>query len=311
MAGRGASFSTHTELHDLRDRRKDNATPCGAARHFTTAAAAAPEVDMRTRYLILPVLALAACAPTRVHERPIMQSGDRVGAPDAAIEAARQDAILSERDAIARRDAVAAAALASCAPDICAAITRGEVALGMTEAQVLAATRTTEGAWHSRDAGGATVMVPATRSLAPTDAAGQIAMVQLRDGRVAAYSYNEAQGVRLVASPQDATTAGRAAAMADMLVREGDDYMARGEFDMALNRYDRAHVLRPNDAMTEYRIATLLDKQLRPIEALIRYQLFLHQLEIEKIRATGEAYGYLASAIAHARERVIVLERHR
>jgi hypothetical protein len=61
--------------------------------------------------------------------------------------------------------------------------------------------------------------------------------------------------------------------------------------------------------LVEYRIATVLDKQLRPIEALIRYQLFLHQLELEKIRATGEAYGHLASAIAHARERVIVLER--
>jgi tetratricopeptide (TPR) repeat protein len=265
---------------------------------------------MRSRYLLLPLLALAACSPTRVHERPIMHNGDRVAAPAAAVEAARQDANLAERDAIARRDAIAASALATCAPEICAAITRGEVAIGMTEAQVLAATRTTEGAWHSRDAGGATVMVPASRRGAPGDAVGQLAMVQLSGGRVAAYSYNEAQGVRLVTSAADATTQGRAHALADMLVREGDDYMARGEFDMALNRYDRAHVLRPMDAMTEYRIATLLDKQLRPIEALIRYQLFLHRLEIEKIQAVGEAYGHLASAIAHARERVIVLERH-
>jgi tetratricopeptide (TPR) repeat protein len=265
---------------------------------------------MRTHYLMLPLVALAACAPTRVHERPILQNGDRVASTDAVVEAARQDAARSARETAAQRDALAAAALATCAPDICAAITRGEVALGMTELQVLAATRTTEGAWHSRDAGDATVMVPTTRSLAPHDAAGQLAMVQLRNGRVAAYSYSEAQGVRLVSSPRDATTAGRADALADMLIREGDDYVARGEFDMALNRYDRAHVLRPTDAMTEYRIATVLDKQLRPIEALIRYQLFLHQLELEKIRAVGEAYGHMASAIAHARERVIVLERH-
>jgi tetratricopeptide (TPR) repeat protein len=94
-----------------------------------------------------------------------------------------------------------------------------------------------------------------------------------------------------------------------MLLREGDDLVARGEFNMALNRYDRAHVLRPGDPEVEYRIATVLDKQLRPIEALIRYRLFLHQLELERIQATGEAYGHLASAIAHARERVIVLER--
>jgi hypothetical protein len=264
---------------------------------------------MRTRFLLLPLMALAACTPTRVNERPILQNGDRVATTDEVVAAARQDAARTSREATAQRDAITANALATCAPAICAAITRGEVVLGMTETQVLAATRTTEAAWQSRDGGEATVMVPATRSLAPRDAAGELAMVQLRNGRVTAYSYSEAQGVRLVASPADATTDGRARALADMLLREGDDFVARGEFDMALNRYDRAHVLRPGDALTEYRIATTLDKQLRPIEALIRYRLFLHQLELERIQAVGEAYGNLASAIAHARERVIVLER--
>jgi tetratricopeptide (TPR) repeat protein len=273
------------------------------------ASRAAFEVDMRTQYLVLLLLALAACAPTRVREQPILQTGDRVGTADAAVEAARQDIGRSSRETTAQREALAAAALANCAPDICAAITRGEVMIGMTELQVLAATRTTEAAWQSRDAGEATVMLPATRSVGVRDATGELGMVQLRNGVVAAYSYNEAQGVRLVASRADATTAGRASAMADLLLREGDDYVARGEFDMALNRYDRAQVLRPDDALVEYRIATVLDKQLRPIEALLRYQLFLHRLELEKIQATGEAYGYMASAIAHARERVIVLER--
>jgi tetratricopeptide (TPR) repeat protein len=264
---------------------------------------------MRTRYLIVPVLVLAACSPQRVNERPILRTGDRVASADAAIEAARQDAAREGREATSQRDAVAAAALASCAPDVCAAIARGEVVIGMTEAQVLAATRTTEAAWQSRDAGAATVMVPASRATPPRDAVGELALVQLRDGAVAAYSYHEAQGIRLVASCADATTAGRASGLAEMLLREGDDLVARGEFDMALNRYDRAHVLRPGDAEIEYRIATTLDKQLRPIEALIRYQLFLHRLEIEKIQARGEAWGHLASAIAHARERVIILER--
>lgn len=264
---------------------------------------------MRTHYLLLPMLALAACSTTRVHERPILQTGDRVPGAEAAVEAAREDAARTSRDAAARRDAITANAMASCAGEICAAITRGEVVLGMTETQVLAATRTTEAAWQSRDGGEATVMVPATRSLAPRDVVGELAMVQLRNGRVAAYSYNEAQGMRLVSSPADATTAGRARALAEMLLREGDDFVARGEFDMALNRYDRAHVLRPDDPLIEYRIATTLDKQLRPIEALIRYRLFLHRLELERIQAVGEAYGNLASAIAHARERVIVLER--
>jgi tetratricopeptide (TPR) repeat protein len=267
------------------------------------------EVDMHTRYLVLPLLALAACAPTRIREQPVLQTGDRVGTADAAVEAARQDIGRVSREGNAQREALTAAALANCAPDVCAAITRGEVMIGMTELQVLAATRTTEAAWQSRDAGEATVMLPVTRSLAPRDAAGELGMIQLRNGLVAAYSYNEAQGVRLVSSRADATTAGRASAMADMLLREGDDHVARGEFDMALNRYDRAQVLRPDDPLVEYRIATVLDKQLRPIEALIRYQLFLHRLELEKIQATGEAYGYMASAIAQARERVIVLER--
>ena len=264
---------------------------------------------MRAHYLILPALVLAACSPKRVHERPVLENGQRVPSPDAVIESTREQTARETRAAQNQRDVLAAAAYASCAPDVCAAITRGEVALGMTETQVLAATRTTEAAWQTRDAGEATVMVPASRRDAPRDVVGEIAMVQLRSGRVNAYSYNEAQGVRLVSSREDATTAGRASALADMLVREGDDYVARGEFDMALNRYDRAQVLRPADPQIDYRIATVLDKQLRPIEALLRYQLFLHRLEIEKIQAIGEAYGHLASAIAHARERVIVLER--
>ena len=264
---------------------------------------------MSTRYLLLPVLALAACAPKRIHEPPILQTGDRVESTDAVIERARQDAGRTQRDAAARRDAAAATAMSTCTPEICAAITRGEVAIGMTETQVRAATRTSEGAWSTRDAGEASVMVPASRSLAPRDAMGELAMVQLRNGRVASYSYTEAQGVRVVSNREDATTAGRASALAEMLLREGDDYVARGEFGLALNRYDRAQVLRPADPEIDYRIATVLDQQLRPIEALMRYQLFLHRLEIEKIQAVGEAYGHLANAIAHARERVIILER--
>ncbi|MBR9988369.1 MAG: hypothetical protein KFH98_01375 [Gemmatimonadetes bacterium] len=264
---------------------------------------------MRTGYLIIPVLALAACAPKRINEPPILETGDRVESTDAVIERARLDNERTQREAMANRDAAAAGAMATCAPEICAAITRGEVAIGMTETQVLAATRTGEGAWTTRDAGEASVMVPASRSMAPRDAAGELGMVQLRNGRVASYSYNEAQGVRLVSSPGDATTAGRASALSEMLVREGDDYVARGQFDMALNRYDRAQVLRPADPEIDYRIATVLDQQLRPLEALMRYQLFLHRLEIEKIQARGEAWGHLADAIARARERVIILER--
>jgi hypothetical protein len=181
--------------------------------------------------------------------------------------------------------------------------------LGMNAAQVLAATRTTEGAWQFRGAPSAQVMVPASIEAPPRDALGEIALVQLRDGRVSTYSYREAQGVRVVAERADATTEGRASALAEMLLREGDDFTARGDLQAALDRYDRAQILRPGDAIVDYRIATVLDKQLRPIEALVRYQLFLHKLEIEKIEARGRASGYLADAIAQARQRVIVLEK--
>ncbi|HEX6557963.1 MAG TPA: hypothetical protein VF021_00830, partial [Longimicrobiales bacterium] len=131
------------------------------------------------------------------------------------------------------------------------------------------------------------------------------------NGRVTSYSYREAQGVRVVAVPHDATTAGRASALADMLLREGDDLVARGDFNGALNRYDRAQVLRANDPQIDYRIATVLDKQLRPYEALIRYQLFLHKLNLETIKAEGEAYAQLANAIAYAKERIVVLEKNK
>ena len=264
---------------------------------------------MRTSLLFLPLLAVAACAPTQIREEPVLQNGDRTSTTESAIESARVDAQRTQRDAATRRDALSAQALSDCAPAVCEAIARGELAIGMTEPQVLAATRTTEAAWNARDAGGASVMVPVSLAVAPRDAVGELAMVQLRNGRVATYSYHEASGVRVISNAAQATTDGRAGQLADNLLREGDDYTARGDLKSALDRYDRAQILRPNDPRIDYRIATVLDKELRPVEALIRYQLFLHRLEIEKIEANGRAYGNLADAIAQARQRVIVLEK--
>jgi alkylation response protein AidB-like acyl-CoA dehydrogenase len=56
-------------------------------------------------------------------------------------------------------------------------------------------------------------------------------------------------------------------------------------------------------------MATSLDKLLRPIEASLRYRLFLHQLELEKIAAVGSANAKLAEAIAYAQQRIVVLDR--
>jgi hypothetical protein len=255
------------------------------------------------------LMILAACAPKRIDEQPILLQGQRVEGPESTIEAVRVEQRQTSAEADARRDSILAAALAACAPSICKGVTEGTVMLGMNAQQVLAATRTTEGAWQFRSAGEAMVMVPASLHHSPKDMVGEIVMIRMRGGIVTAISYQEAQGVRLVSAPGDATVTGRASALAEMLLREGDDLVARGDLDQALSRYDRAQILQPADALIEYRIATVLDKALRPIEALVRYQLFLHRLELEKIEVTGDAYAKLAEAIARARERVIVLEK--
>ncbi|MFQ5888576.1 MAG: hypothetical protein ACE5JR_00850 [Gemmatimonadota bacterium] len=264
---------------------------------------------MTKRLLLLGVLGLAAYSAKRVHEEPIIEQGDRI--PDPEATAAATAAGQSERAEMAReQEDLTAAALAECEPEICEAVVRGEVVLGMNAVQVFAATRTTPGAWTARRAGNAEVLVPRSLELAPRDAVSELAVVRLADGRVSQYGYREVSGMRLVSSPADATTEGRSAALAEDLIREGDELAAAGDLERALDRYDRASILRPADALLDYRIATVLEKTLRPIEALIQYQLFLHRLELERIEAEGDAAAKLADAIAHAKERIIVLEKH-
>ena len=126
---------------------------------------------------------------------------------------------------------------------------------------------------------------------------------------MASYTYTEPQGLRTIAAPGEATAAARAAARADALLQQGDDFAAAGELDLALDRYDRADVIRPGDPETTLRIATVLDKSLRPMEAVIRYRLFLHQLELETIAARGDAAAQMADAIARAQQRILILDR--
>jgi hypothetical protein len=265
------------------------------------------KTTMKVTTLALVAVTLAACQTRRIHQPPIIDNNDRVApvhVDDVAMGAQHQQVVQQNM-----RDSIAAAALATCYGEVCAAIARGELALGMNETQVLAATRTTYDSWTVRRADGAAVMVPRSAQMAPRDALGQVVMVQVADGGVRAYSYQESQGVRVVSTPEDATTAGRARALAAMMIREGDDYTARGQFELALNRYDRAHVLNPEDPEVTYRVATTLDKMLRPHEAAIQYRLFLHQLELERIRAVGGVYASMAEAMVYARERLVILER--
>lgn len=257
--------------------------------------------------LVLVAL-VAACSTRRVEEEPVVDQGDRVEVPDGdpgADGAART----GSAELAQRREAIRATALAECAADACDAILRGELRPGLTENGVLAATGTTGEAWEIRRSGSSVVMTPRSLTHAPTDAVGEVALVQIADGRVSRYAYRESGGIRLVDEPADATAEGRAAALARMLVEEGDRLAAAGELDTALDRYDRADVLDPDHPLTAYRIAAVLDKQLRPIQALIQYRLFLHRLEMEELRARGEIAAEVAEAIARARDRVIVLEK--
>jgi len=260
--------------------------------------------------LFITALAAAACAnPKRIDEGPItvMRNGDRVDPPVRAIDAATTQALDAGIAGRERRDSIAAAAFASCAPAVCAALGRGEVALGMTEAQVLAATRTTELAWTVRRSGGVAVLAPRDADAAPRDAVAPVALVQLAGGTVASLTYREPQGLRTIASPADVSSANVARATA--LTREGDAMAAAGDFTAALERYDRASVVSQADPELQYKMATALDKLLRPREAELRYRLFLHRLELERIAAHGEANAKLAGAVMAARERIVVLEK--
>lgn len=263
-------------------------------------------MNRATLSLLLVAGVIAGCA--RINEEPVLNNGDRIRPSDGAAVADRAGTTGVQESAKQARDENAAAALATCVPDICAAIARGEVALGMSVGQVLAATGTSQSAWTIRTAGEATVMTPAASSYATADNVGEIAMIQLNGRGVHAYSYREAAGVRLVDSAEDATVDGRARARAEALVAEGDELVAAGDLEGALARYDQADILAVDPGI-DYRIATVLDKSLRPIEARIRYELFLHQLELERIDAQGRAAAHFADAIAHAQQRLIVLER--
>ncbi len=253
-----------------------------------------------------------ACAPHLRPLQPVMENG-AVLAPqsetDEVVDRARAEGEAQRGRLAESRGRNEAAALAGCSGRACDAIARGEVALGMTEAQVLAATRTTPEAWDSRGSGRGAVMTGRGDGAGPHDAVGEIAYLTLQNGAVRGITYREPQGFRTVSTPADATLGGVAAARAEALLREGDDFAARGDLAGALDRYDRADVLRADDPETTLRIARALDKSLRPYEAELRYRTFLHQMELERIRVTGEAYARWAAAIAEARDRLVVLDR--
>lgn len=260
----------------------------------------------------LAALAAGACAPRMRPVRAIQPNGAIVpSTQDRDIARARAEGESESARLAAEQDAVAGRALRDCTPMLCNAIARGEVAVGMTREQVIAATRSGAAAWDERGGGGVSTLTPRDRMSGPHDVVGELAFVTLENGRVANYAYREPQGVRLVSSAADATAEGTARARSEQMLREGDELALAGDFNGALNRYDRADLLTPNDPGVSLRIARALDKQLRPYEAAIRYQLFLHQLEIDRIRAYGDAWAKYGGAVAEAHSRILVLERDR
>ena len=262
--------------------------------------------------LFISALAATGCAAAskRIDERPItiMRNGDKIESPTRAIDAATAQARAEGEIGRAQRDSIANVAYAACDSTICAALGRGEIALGMTGDQVLAATRTNYRAWSLRQSGDVMIFTPRDVDAAPRDAVASVALVQLVDDSVASISYREPQGLRTVTRQEDVSQANRARAVA--LTREGDALAAEGDFTAALERYDRASVVDRADAELQYKIATSLDKLLRPREAALRYRLFLHQLELQKIEAVGNANAKLADAIVQARECLMVIEKH-
>ena len=263
---------------------------------------------------LLILAASAGCAGKRIAGLNEMQpetgrpGGSATSQQDATAAAARQaDAVRAE---IAQQaNAANAEATATCTPAICAAIGRHEMALGMSQAQVFAATQTIAGAWDIRGTQtNGTMMKSATNNMMIKDAIGEVMMVTIRDGKTVAYTYREPAGLRSVTSPEDATAEGRRKALAMNLLNQGDELMSTGRVDDALSRYDQADVINPNDPATTLRIARVMEKQRRPLEELMRYQKFLHEMEIERINAKGKANAELAGAITMAQHRIVTLQ---
>ena len=192
---------------------------------------------LKTGLLLGAGVLLAACnGPRRIRERPIWSNGDRTPSQDRIIAGAAADGYSDNTMLTQARDSVYAKAAATCRGTICASVVKGEISLGMTPAQAMAATRTAPAAWTIRESGAATVMVPRVLGNSPRDQSGEVVMVQFDDDRVNAVSYRETQGIRVVSSAADTSTEGRATAMADALVREGDQFNAAGDRARALDR---------------------------------------------------------------------------
>ncbi len=83
--------------------------------------------------IFVTALATACANPKRIDEAPIavMHNGDRVASPTHTTDAATTVALEVGIAGRQRRDSLTAVALASCEASVCAALERGELAIGM------------------------------------------------------------------------------------------------------------------------------------------------------------------------------------
>lgn len=269
-----------------------------------------PQAEWGLFALLVAVILLAsACAPypQRIEQPVVIPNNAQVLPVDPSAAGAASQVEYQRLRMSA--DSVYAVAVSNCSPAVCESIGRGEIAIGMTPEQVMAASRSAPQAWVIRRFSGMGTMVPSSPSAKPYDRAGEVMIVQLDGGTSSVISRRTPQGIMVARTQQDQSAQARARQQAELLVREGDDLIAANDLDGALNRYDRASVLDPDQPEIEYKAARLLDLQLRPQEALMRYQRFLFAMELERIEAQGAAAARMAEAIALAQQRIVVLER--
>src|SRR5215218_5251570 len=109
---------------------------------------------VRSVFVFLPLaagsLSTACNGPRVIHESPVLVTGERVPEAARASEAAASRAAAMQGAQRAAADTAMTDAWSGCAPDVCAALARGEIVLGMTLSQVLAATHSVPGAWSLR-----------------------------------------------------------------------------------------------------------------------------------------------------------------
>lgn len=244
--------------------------------------------DAIVRGSVLTALAsfVLACAPLsdRVHNAATDAADTRRAGIDALTSAAT---IATERARTrAVMDSLYDAASVSCTPAACAAVTRGELLIGMGEAQVYAATRSLPAAWSARRSGTVATFVSASVASEPRDTRGAVAMVSFADGRAVAIAYRETARLKLVVRSGLEMAADRQEAAA--WTRAGGNAEARGDEAAALEAYDKAGALLPSNADVNLRIARVLDALGRPAEALIRYRLFLQEVPVRGDPVPGD-----------------------